>query len=290
MSSVVVFGTLWLNRFVAQTARWRPSQKERSVPMNGSDNSQKNILTRSDGATIAYDQISGDGPGVIFLHGLKSDRRGTKAAHLLKYCEASDQPFITFDMFGHGDSSGDFVDGSISRWTDDALAVIDALTEGPQVLIGSSMGGWVMLKTALARPDRIKGLIGIAAAPDFTETLIWGSLSQDQRESVMTTGRLEMPSVYQEEPYDIGLTLIEDGRSNLLLNKPISFSGPVRLLHGLTDDDVPWQVSVTTAEHLTGEDVTVTLVKDGKHNLSRPDDLDLLTETLESILAKVTDQ
>lgn len=287
MSSVVVFGNLWLNRFVAQTARWRPLQKERSVPMNGSDNSQKNILTRSDGATIAYDQISGAGPGVVFLHGLKSDRSGTKAAHLMAYCAASRRPFITFDMFGHGDSSGAFVDGSITRWTEDALAVIDALTEGPQILIGSSMGGWVMLNTALARPDRIKGMIGIAAAPDFTETLIWDSLSEDQRQAVVTTGRLEMPSEYQEEPYDIGLRLIEDGRSNLLLNNSISFSGPVRLLHGLMDEDVPWQVSVTITERLTSEDVTVTLVKDGAHNLSRPDDLELLTETLESVLTKV---
>ena len=285
-----MFGTLELNRFVALTARWRPSQEERLVPMIGSNNSQDNILARSDGATIAYDQISGDGPGVVFLHGLKSDRGGTKAAHLLQYCAAAGRPFITFDMFGHGDSSGAFVDGSISRWTEDALAVIDALTDGPQILIGSSMGGWVMLKTALARPDRIKGMIGIAAAPDFTETLIWDSLSEDQRRAVITTGRLEMPSEYQEEPYDIGLTLIEDGRSQLLLNNSIPFSGPVRLLHGLVDDDVPWHVSVATAERLTSQDVTVALVKDGKHNLSRPNDLDLLTETLETVLAKVTDQ
>lgn len=256
--------------------------------MNGSNNSQKNILTRSDGATIAYDQIEGVGPGVVFLHGLKSDRGGTKAAHLLQYCTQTGRPFVTFDMFGHGDSSGDFIDGSISRWTDDALDVIDTLTEGPQVLIGSSMGGWVMLQTALARADRIKGLIGIAAAPDFTETLIWDALSAEQRDAFNTDGRLKMPSDYQEDPYDIGLTLIEDGRANLLLNAPIPFAGPVRLLHGLVDDDVPWQVSVTTAECLTSEDVTVTLVKDGKHNLSRPDDLDLLTETLDTVIAKVT--
>ena len=255
--------------------------------MNESNNSQKNILTRSDGATIAYDQIEGVGPGLVFLHGLKSDRRGTKAAHLLQYCTQTGRPFVTFDMFGHGDSSGDFIDGSISRWTDDALDVIDTLTEGPQVLIGSSMGGWVMLQTALARADRIKGLIGIAAAPDFTETLIWDALSAEQRDVFNTDGRLKMPSDYQEDPYDIGLTLIEDGRANLLLNAPIPFAGPVRLLHGLVDDDVPWQVSVTTAECLTSEDVTVTLVKDGKHNLSRPDDLDLLTETLDTVIAKV---
>ena len=275
---------------MALSARWRPSQEERTVPMNGSDNSQKNILTRSDGATIAYDRIAGDGPGVVFLHGLKSDRGGTKAAHLLNYCTATGRPFVTFDMYGHGESSGDFVDGSISRWTDDALAVIDTLTDGPQVLIGSSMGGWVMLKTALARPDRIKGLIGIAAAPDFTETLIWNTLSKEQQDAVVATGHLTMPSEYQEEPYDIGLTLIEDGRSNLLLHKPIPFTGPARLLHGLVDEDVPWQVSVKTAKCLTSDNVAVSLVKDGKHNLSRPNDLDLLTETLETVLAKVIDQ
>ncbi|NKB44219.1 MAG: alpha/beta fold hydrolase [Alphaproteobacteria bacterium] len=258
--------------------------------MNGSDNSQKNILTRSDGATIAYDRITGNGPGVVFLHGLKSDRGGTKAAHLLKYCAATGRPFVAFDMYGHGDSSGDFIDGSISRWTDDALAVIDNLTDGPQVLIGSSMGGWIMMKAALARPDRINGLIGIAAAPDFTETLIWDTISKEQQDTVMATGRLTMPSEYQEEPYDIGLGLIEDGRSNLLLHKPILFTGPVRLLQGLVDEDVPWHVSVTTADCLTSQDVTVTLIKDGKHNLSRPSDLDILTETLESVLTKAINQ
>ncbi|MDG2242088.1 MAG: alpha/beta hydrolase [Rhodospirillaceae bacterium] len=256
--------------------------------MIGSNNSQKNILTRSDGATIAYDRIKGDGPGVVFLHGLKSDRGGTKAAHLFQYCAKVGRPFVTFDMFGHGESAGNFIDGSISRWTDDTLDVIDTLTEGPQVLIGSSMGGWVMLQAALARAECIKGLIGIAAAPDFTETLIWEALSPAQRDAFQAEGRLRMPSDYQEDPYDIGLTLIENGRSNLLLNAPIPFAGPVRLLHGLVDEDVPWQVSVKTAECLTSEDVNVTLVKEGKHNLSRPNDLDLLTKTLDAVITKIS--
>lgn len=255
--------------------------------MNGLENSQKNILTRSDGATIAYDQIAGDGPGVVFLHGLKSDRRGTKASHLYSYCQSCGRPFLTLDMFGHGDSSGNFVDGSISRWTEDAVTAIDALTSGPQIIVGSSMGGWVMLSTALARPDRVAGLIGIAAAPDFTESLIWDVLTEEERAAFIESGRLTMPTAYQEEPYEIGYRLIEDGRKNLLLSTAIPLSGPVHLLHGFADEDVPWAVSVTTAEQLESEDVSVTLIKDGAHNLSRPSDLDLLTQSLETMFKKV---
>ena len=257
--------------------------------MNSLENSQKSILSRSDKATIAYDQIGGIGPGIVFLHGLKSDRRGTKAAHLFDHCKASGYPFLTLDMYGHGDSSGDFIDGSITRWTEDTIAAIDQLTTGPQILVGSSMGGWVMLKTALARPDRIAGLIGIAAAPDFTETLIWGALSEDERIAVENTGRLAMPTSYQEDPYDIGFTLIEDGRSNLLLTNPIPFRGPCHLLHGLADEDVPWTVSVQIAECLESTDARTTLVKGGAHNLSRPKDLGLLTRSLDVILEKVTE-
>lgn len=273
---------------MALVARWRPSLEERTAPMNGLENSQKSILPRSDGATIAYDQIEGIGPGIVFLHGLKSDRRGTKASHLFDYCKASGRSFLTLDMYGHGDSSGDFIDGSITRWTEDAVAAIDDLTTGPQILVGSSMGGWVMLKAALTRPDRIAGLIGIAAAPDFTETLIWNSLSEDERAEVENTGRLTMPTSYEEDPYDIGFTLIEDGRANLLLANPIPFTGPAHFLHGLADEDVPWTVSVQIAECLESTDAHATLVKDGAHNLSRPNDLDLLTRSLRVILEKVT--
>lgn len=255
--------------------------------MNGLENSEKSILPRSGGATIAYDQIAGTGPGVVFLHGLKSDRRGTKASHLYSYCQSKGHPFLTLDMFGHGDSSGDFVEGSITKWTDDAVTAIDALTTGPQIIVGSSMGGWVMLNTARARPDRVVGLVGIAAAPDFTETLLWGTLPEQEREAFIKSGRLTMPTAYQEDPYEIGYTLIEDGRTNLLLNAPIPFSGPAHFLHGLADDDVPWTVSVSAAERLTSEDVCVTLVKDGAHNLSRPSDLDLLAQSLDAILKKV---
>ncbi len=257
--------------------------------MSGSEIIQAGSLSRSDGATIAFDQISGEGPGVIFLHGLKSDRGGTKAAHLMQHCQNRNTPFVTFDMFGHGESSGDFVQGSISHWTGDALAILDELTTGPQILVGSSMGGWVMLNTAVARADRVAGLIGIAAAPDFTEDLMWASLTERQRADFLETGLLALPTSYENEPYDIGIKLVEDGRRTLLLDAPIAFAGPVRLLHGLEDHDVPWQTSIKTAEQLTSDDVTLTLVKDGLHNLSRPQDLDLLTSTLDGLLAQIGD-
>lgn len=241
-------------------------------------------LTRTDGATVTYNKLEGQKPGVIFLHGLNSDRSGTKAEALAEHCQKQSRAFLSFDMYGHGDSSGHFRAGSISRWTEDALAALDDLTDGQQILVGSSMGGWVMLQTALKRPDRIVGLVGIAAAPDFTEDLMWANLSEGQKDELLANGQIELPSDYSDAPYIISRLLIEDGRSNLLLRNPIQIDAPVRLLHGQQDEDVPWQTALSISEKLTSQNVKTTLIKDGDHRLSRPQDIAMLCRTLDALI------
>jgi len=223
-------------------------------------------------------------PGIVFLGGFKSDMTGTKASTLDDFCHARGLGFLRFDYSGHGESSGDFLDGTISRWFTDALAAFDRLTEGPQILVGSSMGGWIMLLVALARPERIKGLVGVAPAPDFTEALIWPSLSESDREKLLREGKLEQPSDYSPEPYVITRALIEDGRRNLLLNNTIDIDAPVRLLHGLNDRDVPHTVSLQLQAKLKSQDVIVQLIKDGDHRLSRPQDLARLCTAVEEVV------
>lgn len=252
--------------------------------------SGSDILTRPDGATLAYDRIAGGGKaraGVVFLHGLMSDRGGTKAAVLSDHCRAKGYSFVRFDMFGHGASSGQFEDGTISRWTQDAVAVLDHLTEGPQILIGSSMGGWVMLRTALARPHRVAGLIGIAAGPDFTEDLMWNEFTDIERTALQDQGVVMVHSDYDPRPYPIRRTLIEDGRKNLVLRGDLPITVPVRLLHGQNDTGVPWETSLKLAEKISGDDVAVLLIKDGDHRLSRPQDLRRLCAVLDDVMAEV---
>jgi pimeloyl-ACP methyl ester carboxylesterase len=210
--------------------------------------------------------------------------RGTKATFLDEFCAARGLRYVRFDYSGHGESSGRFEEGTIGRWADDAIAIIDQVAEGPLILVGSSMGGWIMLLAALARPDRIAGLIGLAPAPDFTERLVWGGLTDEERNRLAQAGRLDMPSDYSNEPTIITRTLIEEGRRHLLLAAPIGIDCPVRLLHGMADPDVPYRLSLELAERIAGSDVRVTLIKDGDHRLSRADDLALLGATIEELL------
>jgi pimeloyl-ACP methyl ester carboxylesterase len=248
------------------------------------DHREPQILRRDDGETIAYHRLAGQSPTVVFLGGLMSDMTGTKATHLEAFAAARGQAFVRFDYFGHGASSGAFTDGTIGRWADDAVAVIDALTEGPLVLVGSSMGGWAMLLAALARPKRIAALVGIAAAPDFTEDLMWDTFDEAARETLRRDGLYLMPSDYGEEPYPIAMGLIEDGRRHLLLRAPIPIRRPVRLLQGMADTDVPYATALRLAERLESADVTVTLIKAGDHRLSEPDDLERLSVTVAALL------
>ena len=227
-------------------------------------------LARPDGHTIAYRAAPGKRPGVVFVGGFSSDMSGTKATALDGFCRADGRAYARFDYLGHGASSGAFVDGTIGRWAADTIAVIDAATEGPQVLVGSSMGGWLMVLAALARPERVCGLVGVAAAPDFTEDLWREAFDDAQREALMRDGVVEQPSDHGDDPTPITRALIEDGREHLLMGAPIPLSCPVRLIHGMADADVPWRTSLALAEKLASDDVEVTLIKDGGHRLSDP--------------------
>jgi len=243
------------------------------------------ILARVDGATIAYHRLLGASPGIVFLGGFRSAMTGTKALFLEDYCRRRGRAFVRFDYFGHGASSGDIALGTIGRWRDDAIAIIDSLTTGPQILIGSSMSGWIMLLAALARRERIAALIGIAGAPDFTEELLWPRLTPAQRREIMERGTVVLPSDYDPAGYLYTRALIEEGRRHLLLGAPIALDMPVRLLHGVRDASVPWQLSLRLTERLASRDVVVTLVKDGDHRLSSEPDLARLAQTLDALTA-----
>lgn len=241
-------------------------------------------LTKPDGARVAYHRTPGLAPGIVFLGGFASDMTGTKALTLEAFAKARGQAFLRFDYQGHGQSSGAFVDGSIGLWRSDALAVIDAQTEGPQILVGSSMGGWMMLLTAVARPERVAGLVGIAPAPDFTEDLMWPNFTEEVRETLRRDGIHREPTAYGEEPYTITMKLIEEGRNHLLLRDRLAIAAPIRLLHGMADPDVPYQLSLRIAEHVESEDVQVHLIKDGDHRLSTDRDLAILTATIAAMI------
>jgi len=212
---------------------------------------------------------------------------GDKATALSALCAQEGLAMLLFDYAGHGQSGGRFENGTISAWKCDALAVIDGLTKGPVLLVGSSMGGWIGVLVAMARPERIAGFIGIAAAPDFTEAMMWEAMTYEERAILMERGVLEQPSAYGE-PYTITRQLIEDGRTQLVLGGPIPITAPVRLLHGQADRDVPWEFSLKLAERIASSDVQVVLVKDGEHRMSRPQDLDLLRATILSLVKNRT--
>jgi pimeloyl-ACP methyl ester carboxylesterase len=207
---------------------------------------------------------------------------GTKATFLHRWCAERGRAFLRFDYSGHGRSTGDFADGTIGSWADDALAAFDALTDGPQILVGSSMGGWIMLILALARPERVAGLVGIAAAPDFSQNL-WLGLSREERERVERDGVIEL--VDDSQPYSVTRQFFEDGRHHLMLRGPLAISCPVRLLQGMRDTAVPWSTATTLADRLTGADVALTLIKDGDHRLSRDRDLDRLAAAIDELVA-----
>ena len=241
-------------------------------------------LHTDQGRRIAYHRTPGQGPWVVFLGGFKSDMAGTKAVHLDRWARTRGRAFLRFDYSGHGESSGAFEVGAIGDWAQDAVAAIETLTEGPVVLVGSSMGGWIAL-LAMRRVARIAGLVGIAAAPDFTEDSMWAGFDAGQRAALERDGRVALPSDYGD-PYVITRRLIEDGRDHLVLRSAQPVSGPVRLLQGTEDADVDRGVALRLLDHLSG-DVRLTLVKGADHRFSTPACLTLIERTLEEVLGCV---
>jgi len=240
-------------------------------------------LDRGNGTDLAWAHQQGRGPTVVFLPGFRSDMTGDKATALAAFCAERGSAMLRFDYSGHGASSGDFLNGTIGTWAADALAAIDALTTGKLVLVGSSMGGWIALLTAVARPDRVAAMVGIAAAPDFTQRLMWEAMAPPERATLQRDGVLYVPSQYGD-PTPITRTLIEDGANHLVLTGHIPIRCPIRLLHGQADPDVPWELSLRIAEQADTPDVRIVLVKDGDHRLSRPADLALLRQTVAALL------
>jgi pimeloyl-ACP methyl ester carboxylesterase len=230
------------------------------------------FLARPDGERLAWRRVAGDGPTVVWLGGYRSDMTGTKAEALAAWARAAGRGFLRFDYFGHGASSGDFVEGSITRWREDALAVLDEMTEGPAVLVGSSMGGWLACLAAMARPERLHALVLVAPAPDFTSKLMPLSIPPEGLAAIRENGVWLQPSPYGE-PNPITRKLLEDGARWSILDAPVPIAVPTRVLQGGQDPDVPWRHALELAHALKGEDVVFTLVKDGDHRLSRPQDI-----------------
>lgn len=233
------------------------------------------------GRRVAYHLTDGAGPAIVFLGGFKSDMGGTKAVHLEAWARAQGRAFLRFDYSGHGESSEAFTDGCIGDWFEDACAAI-GLMSGPLVLIGSSMGGWISLLVARAMPDRIAGLVTIAAAPDFTEDSMWAGFDADQKAQLATEGQVALPSDYGD-PYIITNRLIEDGRNQLVLRDPLSLPFPVRYLQGTADADVNMTVALRLIDHVQGPDMRLTLVDGADHRFSDKACLDMITTAVADI-------
>ncbi len=238
------------------------------------------FLDREDGERLAYRRLGGSGPGLFWVGGFRSNMEGTKAEYLAEWAASRKRAMLRFDYYAHGRSSGDFVKGTITRWRDDALAAFDRLTEGPQIVVGSSMGGWIADLLALTRPDRVAALVLLAPAPDFTEDLMWNPMPEAARKAVLDAGLWFYEG--EGDSYPITRALIESGRENLVLGKPQKISFPVRILHGMADAEVPWRHTLKLVDIIEG-DVRLTLLKNSGHRLSTPEDLELIVGTVDGL-------
>jgi pimeloyl-ACP methyl ester carboxylesterase len=237
------------------------------------------FLNRPDGERLAWRRVAGEGPTVVWLSGYRSDMTGTKAEALAEWAKAAGRGYLRFDYFAHGESSGDFLQGSITRWREDALAAIDEMTKGPLVLVGSSMGGWIACLAAMARPERLQALVLVAPAPDFTSKLMPLAIPAEGMAEIRERGVWLQPSAYGE-PSPITRTLLDDGARWSILDAPVPITAPVRILQGGEDPDVPWHHALELAGALKSADVVFTLIKDGDHRLSRPQDIARLVATV----------
>lgn len=253
--------------------------------MSESNTNTPSALNLPEGRRIAYHQLEGKSPGVVFLGGFRSDMTGSKAMRLEHWAQKNGRAFLRFDYTGHGASSGNFEYGTIGDWAQDAWDAIIHLTSGPQIFVGSSMGGWIMLLLARRlqeqnNADRLAGLVGVAAAPDFTEDLMKPNFSESERMALAHTGRIVQPSAYDEEPTVITQRLLDDGANNLVLRSPLAIDAPVRLLHGSADPDVPLSVGLCLLDWIDCSDARMIIIKDAGHRLSEPTALELLEKTV----------
>ena len=240
------------------------------------------FLTTPSGRRIAYHLTPGTGPGVVFLGGYKSDMGGTKAVYLDAWAKSQGRAFLRFDYSGHGESSEAFEDGCIGDWAEDAAQAITQLTEGPQVLVGSSMGGWISLLMTRRIPEKVAALVTIAAAPDFTEDSFWAGFSDAQKAELMEKGQVALPSDY-DEPYIVTQRMIEDGRNNLVLRDPLPLPFPTRFLQGTADNSVDREVALRLLDHATGPDMRLTLVDGADHGFSDENCLPLITARIQEV-------
>lgn len=239
--------------------------------------------TTAAGHNLAYRQKFGSLPGVLFCGGFRSDMESTKVGYIADWCEANDVAFTRFDYFAHGKSEGDFENFTIGRAVSDVLEMLDHVVTGPQILIGSSMGAWAAMRAALERKFQVKAFMGIAAAPDFTEKLMFARMTPEQRAELDEEGKLFVPSDYGS---DLMITreLIHEGREHLLLDDVIGLDMPITLLHGQQDMDVPWETSLQIAKQVVSDNVTTLFIKDGDHRLNRPTDMQRMTDALKRLL------
>lgn len=241
-----------------------------------------NYISHND-RKLAYEKIDGKGPTVVFFPGFMSDMEGAKALALDAFCRERGQGFVRFDYSGHGKSSGKFTDGTIGAWKEDALAIIDQVTTGNLILVGSSMGGWIGLLSALARKDRVKGFVGLAAAPDFTKELCWNKYSDEIKATLRRDGVYYEACDYGDDPYAMTLKLLQEGNDHLIMNKAIDLDCPVRLIQGMKDTDVPPATAQRISDLLKSEDVVITYIKNGDHRLSTDADLKRLCQIVKQV-------
>lgn len=256
-----------------------------SKPLKKSPNPA--VLEREGKPNLAYIYTSGQGDGaklplVMFCGGYRSDMNGTKANYLETQCAARGQGYVRFDYSGHGQSEGQFEDGTIGSWAQDAMDILDHVANGPVIVVGSSMGGWIALLLAKERSGTVQGVVGIAAAPDFSEDL-FDRLTPQQQEVLMTEGFVEVPNDYSDTPYHYTKAFYEEAKAHLLLDTPRVIDFPMRLLQGMQDQDVPWETAVKIQKNYSGADVDVLFVDDGDHSLSRPEDLELINREIMSL-------
>ena len=245
------------------------------------------------GTSIAYRRRAGAAPGVMWLGGYRSDMRGTKAQALDEWAARSGHALLRHDYSGHGESGGAFADGTISLWLDQSLSAFETLTAGPQILVGSSMGAWIALRMAqelakAGRDRRVAGMLLLAPAPDFTCDLVEPSLSEVQRQTIARDGFLATPSEYSGEPNIFTRALLDDGRANRVLTGPIDTFCPVTIIQGMRDPDVPHSHALKLTSLLPADDVTLSLVPDGDHRLSRPQDIAMMLSALDRLIEQAS--